>query len=70
MGSVVFEKLTIMKSAWGPKIYDAAALNSSQAESCNIFDFEQLLVEDGELEKWERELGDDSDFDMELELEN
>jgi hypothetical protein len=46
-----------MKSAWGSKIYDAAAWNSSQADSetC-ILDFEQLLIEDGDLVEWEKEL--------------
>lgn len=39
-----------MKSAWGPKIYDAAAWNSSQAETC-LLDFEHLLIEDGNLEE-------------------
>src|ERR1700678_1660945 len=59
LGSVVFEELTIMKSAWGSKVYDTAAWNSSQAETC-IIDFEHLLVEDGDLEDWEKDIGSDS----------
>jgi hypothetical protein len=54
-----------MKSAWGPKLYDAAAWNSSQAETC-IIDFEQLLVEDGDLVEWEEEFG--TNLDVELVL--
>ena len=48
-----------MKSAWGSKIYDSAAWNTLQAETC-IIDFEHLLVEDGDLENWEKEIGSDS----------
>jgi hypothetical protein len=56
-----------MKSAWGPKVYDAAAWNSSQVETC-IIDFEQLLIEDGDLVEWDREFAEDMDFDVEMEL--
>lgn len=52
-----------MKSAWGQKIYDAAAWNSSQTEAC-IIDFEQLLVEDGDLKDWDKKFCSDcSDSD-------
>jgi hypothetical protein len=57
-----------MKSAWGPNIYDAAAWNSSQADSetC-IIDFEQLLIEDGDLVEWEKEFSE-SHLDMDVEM--
>lgn len=53
-----------MKSAWGPKLYDAAAWNSSQTETC-LLEFEQLLVEDGDLEDWEKEFNEEFTCDLE-----
>ena len=43
-----------MKSAWGPQLYDVAAGNSTQGEEVDLpdFEFEQLLVDDDDLEKW------------------
>ena len=60
LGSVVFEELTIMKSVWGPKIYDQAAWNSSDIETY-LHDFEELLVEEDNLLEWEKDVGGDSD---------
>ena len=64
LGLVVFEELTIVKSAWGPKIYDKAVWNSSQVETC-LIDCEQLLVEDDILQ-WEKDFNKDSDLDFEI----
>jgi hypothetical protein len=51
---VVFEELTIMKSAWRPQLCDVAAWNSAQAEEVDLpdFEFEQMLVDDGDIDKW------------------
>ena len=54
LGSVVFEELTIMNSAWKPKLHDVAAWNSAQAEDVDLpdFEFEQMLVDDGDFDNW------------------
>lgn len=43
-----------MNSAWKPKLCDVAALNSAQAEEVDLpdFEFEQMLVDDVDFEKW------------------
>ena len=56
-----FEELTMMKSAWGPDIYDAAAWNSAQVEEVGLADFEEMLVDDFDADKWDKALGIDSD---------
>ena len=44
----------MMKSAWGPGLYDGAAWNAAQVEQVdNIFDFEEMLVDDADLLEWE-----------------
>lgn len=65
LGLVTFEELTLMRSAWGPGIYDFAGWNSSQVEDVILDDFEQMLVEDVDCLEWEKEL---SDTDTELIL--
>ena len=54
LGPVIFEKLTIMNSAWKAKLFDAAAWNSAQAEDVELpdFEYEEMLVDDGEFNKW------------------
>ena len=54
LGPVIFEELTIMGSAWKPKLYDVAASNSTQAEEVDLpdFEFEEMLVNDDDFEKW------------------
>ena len=56
LGPVIFEELTIMDSAWKSKLHDAAALNSTQAEEVDLpdFEYEQMLVDDGDFDKWVR----------------
>ena len=53
LGNETFEELTMMKSAWGPELYDMAAWTTAQVEVMNIFDFEQMLVEDADALVWE-----------------
>jgi hypothetical protein len=55
LGSKVFEELVIMKSAWGPDLYDMAAWNNSQVEEVNYFDFEEMLVDDIDCTTWEKD---------------
>ncbi|KAF8259362.1 hypothetical protein EI94DRAFT_1813447 [Lactarius quietus] len=50
------EELVIMKSAWGPKLYDMAAWNFSQVEEEDIFDFEDMLIENVNSSAWDAEL--------------
>jgi hAT family C-terminal dimerisation region len=54
LGPLVFEELTIMKSAWGPQLSDVATWNAAQAEEVDLpdFEFEQMLVDDDDLDKW------------------
>ena len=55
LGCVPFEELTVMKSAWGPEIYDLAAWNVMQVEQVDMMDFEQMLVEDNDCLGWDEE---------------
>ena len=56
LGPVVFEEVTITKSAWGPGLCDVAAWNATQVEEVEFFDYEQMLVDNGELEEWDQAL--------------
>lgn len=56
LGPIVFEELVIMKSAWGPDLYDMAAWNATQVEEVNLLDFEEILLEDAECLAWDKEL--------------
>lgn len=49
----MFEKLAIMRSAWGSKLFDAAALNSMQEEEVNLLDFEDMLADDINMAEWD-----------------
>jgi hypothetical protein len=55
LGATVFEELVIMKSAWGPDLYDLAAWNSNQPERIDLIEFEEILCEDIDCLKWEKE---------------
>jgi hAT family C-terminal dimerisation region len=58
LGPEAFEQLVMMKSAWGPGLYDMAAWNTAQVEEVDImFDFEEMLVDDTGLLEWEKEMG-------------
>ena len=58
MGPVVFVEVTITKSAWGPGLNDVAAWNAVQMEEVGNFDFEQMLVDDGDQEEWDKSMLD------------
>jgi hypothetical protein len=47
-----------MDSAWRPKLCDVAGWNSAQAEEVDLpdFEFEQMLVDDCDLDKWVKAL--------------
>ena len=51
----------MIKSAWGPDIYDTAAWNSAQVEEVGLADFEGMLVDNFDADKWYEALGIDSD---------
>ena len=63
MGSTFFEKIVITKSAWGPDLYDMAAWNASQVEELgfDLFDYEELLIDDMEGLAWEKDMEHDGD---------
>jgi len=52
LGAIAFEELTIMRSAWGPKLFDIAAWNAAQTEEIDVRDFEEMLIDDVELAEW------------------
>jgi len=64
LGSKVFEELAIMRSAWGPELYGFAAWNTAQVEEVPL-DYQELLLDDVDTFKWEKELDFDS-FELEL----
>lgn len=49
LGHVVFKELVIMKSVWGPDLYDIVAWTVSQVEEVEQFDFEKLLYDNVDL---------------------
>ena len=66
LGDTVFEDLALMKSAWGPELYDFAAWNAAQVKEV-MLDYEQLLLDDVDSMEWDKELH--SEFDgFELEI--
>jgi hypothetical protein len=55
LGNVVFEELVILKSAWGPDLYDMAAWNAAQSEEVVSFDYQEMLEEDNECDAWNKD---------------
>lgn len=55
LGPKVFEELVIMKSAWGPGLYDHAALHTSEVEEVDLVEFEELLIDDEDCIAWDQE---------------
>ena len=55
LGSIVFEELVIMKSAWGPDLYDMAAWNAAQVDEVVSFDYQEMLEEDVECDAYYRD---------------
>ena len=68
LGSKVFEELTIMGSAWGPGLYDAAAWNVLQVEEVDLLKFEEMLVDDVDTVEWDKSV-DDMEWGDSFELE-
>ena len=63
--NMVFEEVTITKSAWGAGLCDVVAWNAAQMEEVAHLDldFEQILVEDGDQDEWDKSMpGSDSDW--------
>ena len=59
LGTTVFEELTMMGSAWGPGIYDAAAWNAMQVE--------EMLADDADVVEWDKVIDTDwNDFELEV----
>ena len=54
LGPIIFEEIVVMKSAWGPDLYDLAAWNESQVEDVDLFDFEELLLNDTNGLAWDK----------------
>ena len=68
LDSKVFEKLTIMGSAWEPGLYDAAAWNTLQVEEIDLLKFEEMLIDDVDTIKWDK-LVNNMEWDDSFELE-
>jgi hypothetical protein len=54
LGAITFEELTLMDSAWKPKLHDVAACNSAVVEEVDLpdFEYEEMLVDDVDFDKW------------------
>jgi hypothetical protein len=52
LGNQRFEELTVMKFAWKMNLWDLAAWNSVQIEDIQMMEFEEMLVDDDEEDKW------------------
>ncbi len=55
IGPIIFEELTIMKSAWRAGLWDYAMLNTAEVEEVAMQEFEQLLYENIETAVWDKE---------------
>jgi len=65
LGPIVFEEVTITKSAWGPGLCDIAAWNAVQMEEVAHLDldFKQMLVDDDDQDEWDKSMPSlDSDW--------
>ena len=56
LGPIVFKEIVIMKSVWGPDVYNMAAWNESQVEDVKLFDFEELLLDDTDGLAWDKDM--------------
>lgn len=59
LGPIVFEEIVITKSTWEPDLYDMASWNESQVENMDLFDFEELLLDDTDGFAWDRDMEGD-----------
>jgi hypothetical protein len=57
-----------MGSAWGPRLYDAAAWNAMQVEEVDLLEFEEMLVDNADIVKWDK-FDDDVAWGDSFELE-
>jgi hypothetical protein len=55
VGPTIFEELIIMKSAWGPNLYDMVVWNAADHEHINNFNFEEFLTNDVDSATWDQE---------------
>jgi len=55
LGPIIFEEIVIMKSMWGPDLYNMAAWNESQVEDVELFDFKELLYDTDGL-AWDKDM--------------
>ena len=66
LGDTVFKELALMKSAWGPELYDFVAWNAAQVEEV-MLDYEQLLLDNVDSMEWDKELHLEFDgFELEI----
>ena len=56
LGPIVFKEIIIMKSAWGPDLYEMAAWNEWQVKDVNLFDFKELLLDDPDSFAWDKDM--------------
>ena len=52
LGNQRFEELTVMKSGWNMNLRDLAAWNSVQIEDIQMMEFEEILIDNEEEDKW------------------
>ena len=60
LGTVKFEHLQVLKHAWWKHLINAASNNLAEVEVVHMAEYEELLIRDAEMVKWE----DGSDIDI------
>jgi len=56
LGPIVFKEIGITKSTWGPDLYNMAVWNESQVKDMELFDFEELLLDDTDGLAWDKDM--------------
>ena len=64
LGNDRFEELQVMKFAWKVELKDLAAWNLLQTEEIHLVEFEEMLIDDNEEDKWLAEEAEDDDLDF------
>ena len=64
LGNKRFEELTVMKFAWKMNLRDLAAWNSVQIEDIPMMEFEELLIDNEEEDKWLQDDDDSETYDI------
>ena len=54
----IYYFVTFADAAWGPNLCDVAAFNKAQVEEVGLDEFEQMLIEDVDLEEWDKTVDD------------